>query len=317
MRVLVHYDHPELFTDLLTSRFPDVSLECCQSYAELEGVLNNFQPDVLFAIKFENRPYPREPVLACPSLKWISVGGAGVDHIAPWDPNVVTVTNGSGVASGVMAQYVMGALIALNMRFPKYWRQQADHVWDWGYVESLEGKTLTIVGLGNIGREIARLAGAMGLRVVGTRAHPAPTEGVDKVYGNEDLHSALADGDFVVISAPLLTSTRHMIDASAFAAMKDGVGLVDVSRGGVVDSQALIAAMEAGKLSGAVLDVFEQEPMPDDCPLWDRDNVLITPHCSSVFRGWERKTFAWFCDNLERYQAGKSLQNIVDPAKGY
>lgn len=317
MRVLVHYDQPELFVDLLSDRFPEVEMACCRSYKALEEDARRFDPQVLFAIKFEDRPYPREVILGMPSLEWVSVGGVGVDHLHPWDPAKLTVTNGAGVACDVMADYVIGAVIALAMRFPQFMRQQQRHEWRWSYVEPLAGKTLTIVGLGHVGQAVACRAAALGLRVVGTRAHPRPTEGVEKVYGPGELHEALGEGDFVVIASPLLDETRHMIGPQAFSAMQDGAGFVDVSRGGVVDSAALLEALEREKLAGAVLDVFETEPMPADSPFWDRPDVLVTPHSCAIFRGWERKTFGWFCDNLARYLAGEHLTNVVDPARGY
>jgi phosphoglycerate dehydrogenase-like enzyme len=165
--------------------------------------------------------------------------------------------------------------------------KQQRHRWEWEYVEPLAGKTLAVIGLGHVGQAVARRAVALGLRVVGTRARPRPTEFVDRVYGPDGLHAALAEGDFVAVTSPLLDETRHMIGPAAFEAMKEGAYIVDVSRGGVVDSAALLGALERGKLAGAVLDVFETEPMPADSAFWDRPDVLVTPHNCAVFRGWE------------------------------
>lgn len=317
MRVLVHFDRPELFTDLLTDRFADIELACCRDYASLGAVMADFRPEALFVIKFEDKRYPRDPIFETESLKWVSIGGAGVDHVHPWNPNVLTVTNGAGVASDVMADYAIAAITALSMRFPIFARQQQRCEWKVRYVASPKGKTLSLVGLGHVGRAIARRAATLELKVVGTRANPQPTEYVDQVFGTDQLLDALALGDFVVISAPLLAETQHLIDEAAFAAMKDGAYFIDISRGGVVKAEALITALQNGKLAGAVLDVFEQEPMPDDCPIWSMENVLVTPHTCAIFEGWERKSFARFCDNLERYLAGQPLHFIVDPARGY
>jgi phosphoglycerate dehydrogenase-like enzyme len=155
------------------------------------------------------------------------------------------------------------------------------------------------------------------MRVLGTRAHPVETPCVDTVYPASRLYEALAPGDFIVITTPLLESTRHLIDAEAIAAMKQGACLIDVSRGGVVDQSALIDGLLGHKLGGAVVDVFEREPLAADNALWDLDNVIITPHCSSVYDGWERRAAAMFCDNLQRFLAGQDLNNVVDPARGY
>ena len=317
MRVLVHYDKPELFLDLLTERFPTFEVECCRSYADLPSAMETFGPEVVFLIKFEDRAYPREPIIRSESLKWAAIGGAGADHLTPWDPERLIVTNGAGVASDVMANYVIAAIIAGAMRFPQFMRQQQRRQWQWAYVDPIEGKTLAVIGLGHVGQAVAERASKLGLRVVGTRARPRSTPSVAEVYGPEELPTALAQADFVAVCSPLLPETRHLIDAAAFAAMKQGAIFVDISRGGVVDSRALIDTLDRDRLGAAILDVFEQEPMPADCPLWDRENVLITPHSCAVFRGWERKTFGWFCDNLERFAAGRPLTNVVDPKRGY
>jgi phosphoglycerate dehydrogenase-like enzyme len=255
--------------------------------------------------------------MACRSLTWVSNGGAGVDHLMPWDPERITVTNASGVASHMMAEYVMAGMLALAIGLPAFMRRQMAHRWQFQPVAGVAGKTVAIVGLGRTGRAVARLASALDMRVVGTRAHPADTPHVHQVYPASALHQALGEADFVVVSAPLLASTRHLIDAEAIAAMKAGACLVDVSRGGVVDQTALSEGLRSQRLGGAVLDVFEREPLPGDSPLWDLDNVIITPHCSSVYRGWERRAAEMFCDNLDRWRAGEPLCNVVDPARGY
>ncbi len=316
-RILLHYDRTELFRDLIGERFRDAEIRCCNTYAGLVDALTDFTPRILFCIKFENRPYPRDAVMACRSLEWVSNGGAGVDHLLPWDPHRLIVTNASGVASRVMAEFVIGGILALAIGLPGFMRRQMRHDWQFEQVTGIAGKTVAIVGLGRTGRAVARLASALDMRVVGTRAHPAPTPHVETVYPATDLHEALSDSDYVVVTAPLLDSTRHLIDAGAIAAMKAGACLVDVSRGGVVDQSALVEGLRQRKLGGAVLDVFEREPLAADSPLWDLDNVVITPHCSSVYDGWERRAAEMFCDNLGRWLAGEPLSNVVDPARGY
>ena len=317
LRVLIHYDRPALFQDLIARRFPDLTLRCCESYADLAGALADFAPQILFCIKFENRPYPREAVMASPSIAWVSNGGAGVDHLLPWDPERVTVTNAAGVASQMMAEYVVGGMLALSIGLAGFMRRQMAHRWQFHQVAGVAGKTVAIIGLGRTGRAVARLASALDMRVIGTRAHPVETAHVHQVYPAAALHQALSQADFVVVAAPLLPGTRHLVDAGAIAAMKAGACVLDVSRGGVVDQAALSEGLRNQHLGGAVLDVFEREPLPADSPLWDLDNVIITPHCSSVYAGWERRAAEMFCDNLARWRAGEALQNVVDPARGY
>ena len=316
-RVLLHYDRTELFADHIIDRCPDVEVRCCHSYGDLATALEEFAPRILFCIKFENRPYPRDAVLACPSIKWVSNGGAGVDHLLPWDPDRLTVTNASGVASRMMAEYVIGGMLALSIGLPGFMRRQVERRWQFERVAGVAGKTVAIVGLGRTGRAVAKLASALDMGVIGTRARPAPTPGVDSVYPATELHRALGESDFVVVTAPLLESTRYLIDGAAIAAMKPGACLIDVSRGGVVDQSALIAGLESQELGGAVLDVFEREPLAADSPLWGLPNVIITPHCSSVYAGWELRAAQMFCDNLQRWLAGEALENVVDPERGY
>lgn len=316
-RILVHFDRPEPLARRIAERCADAQIACCTTYAGLARALAEFAPEILFCIKFGDRPYPREAVMDCPSLRWVSNGGAGVDHLMPWDPRRLTVTNASGVASGMMAEYVIGAMLALAIGWPAFLRRQRAREWRSREVTGIAGRTAAIIGLGRTGRAVARLASAFGMRVVGTRAHPAPTPWVDTVLGPRDLHRALGEGDYVIVTAPLVESTRHLIDAAAIAAMKPGARLVDVSRGGVVDQSALAEALESGRVGGAVLDVFEREPLPATSPLWAMDDVIITPHCSSVYSGWELRAVDMFCENLARRRAGGVLENVVDPARGY
>ena len=316
-RILVHYDRPEPLRERIAERFPDADIACCDTYAGLPGALKTFAPEILFCIKFENRPYPRSHVMASPTITWVSNGGAGVDHLVPWDPGRLTVTHASGVASAMMAEYVIGGMLALAIGLPGFLRRQMAREWRFEQVSGIAGATVAIIGLGRTGQAVARLASAHGMRVLGTRAHPVETAGVDTVLAPDRLHEALAIGDYVVVTAPLLPSTRHLVDAAAISDMKPGARLVDVSRGGVVDQSALVHGLASGKLAGAVLDVFEREPLPVESPLWSMENVIITPHCSSVYAGWELRAVDMFCDNLARREAGEDLENVVNPARGY
>jgi phosphoglycerate dehydrogenase-like enzyme len=274
-KLLIHYDRPEVFLDLITARFPELQLCCCPSYAALGADMAAFGPDVVYCIKFEALPYPREDLIASPALKWVSVGGVGLDHLAPWDPARLKVTNSAGVASDVMAQYVLAAILALTLRLPVFARAQAERRWDPQEIRSIADKTVAVLGLGHTGHDVAR------------------------VRGPEALHEVLGQADYVVVSLPLTAGTRHIIDRRAIAAMKPGAMLIDVSRG------------------GAALDVFEHEPLPPDSPFWGLENVIVTPHSSSVYEGWERGSAAMFCDKLARWRAGQPLEKVVDPARGY
>jgi phosphoglycerate dehydrogenase-like enzyme len=230
----------------------------------------------------------------------------------------VTVTNAAGVAADMMAEYALGAMLSFSLDLRGFERRQRAHHWDLGAkVEPIEGRTVLILGLGKTGEAVARRAKAMGLSVLGVRAQPRPTPNVDAVHGMEDLPDLWGRADFIVCATPLLDTTRGLVDAGAFAAMKPSAVLIDVSRGGVVDEAALLSALASGRLKGAALDVFATEPLPPEHPFWDFDNVIITPHCSSVYDGWDLKAARMFAENLSRYRDGAPLANVVDPRRGY
>tara|TARA_B100000676_G_scaffold265341_1_gene278320 strand:- start:4767 stop:5720 length:954 start_codon:yes stop_codon:yes gene_type:complete len=317
MRVLIHNDRPEPLRERLLELVPDVEVGLCDSYDGLVTATQAFEPEVQFHIRFEDKPYPVEAVFDVPGLRWLGVGGVGVDHLGPWDPEAITVTNGAGVASEALAWHVLGSIIALTLKYPLFARRQAEHIWAWQDVGHVWGKTVCVVGLGHIGRDIAKLCNAVGLRVVGTRANPQPTDNVDQVFGPDGLHKALAEADYVAVCTPKVPSTIGLIDGAAFAAMKPGACLIDVSRGGVTLADQLMAALDSGHLAGASLDVFDPEPMPDDHPIWGREDVMITPHSCATFEGWELKALEMFADNLKRLKAGQPLFNVVDPVRGY
>ena len=222
-----------------------------------------------------------------PVVKWLAVGGSGVDHLGPWNSAAVTVTNTAGAGADMMAEYVLGAMLSFSLGLRGFFRQQQARQWIAGKVEPIEGATLLILGLGHTGCAVARRAKAMGMVTLGVRARPRPTAHVDEVHGVDALPGLWGHADFIVCSVPLLAETRGLVGADAFAAMKPGAVLIDVSRGGVVDEAALIAALDGNRLKGAALDVFATEPLPADHPLWGYDNVIITPHSSSVYDGWD------------------------------
>ncbi len=318
MKVLIHHDQPEECLAVIEAHDPGLEIRCCRTYGELPDMLDAFGPEVIYGIRFAGTPtFPRRAILDSPTVEWMAVGGSGTDHIAPWDPAAFTVTNAAGVASGSMAQYAIGAILGLTIGFPGFDRDRRARRWDPRAIGMIDGKTVTVVGLGKTGCAVAWRAKALGLRVVGVRARPRPTPNVDRVYSSEDLHAALGEGDYVVLSVPLTDRTRGFVDAAAFRAMRPGVILVDVSRGGVVEAAALLDAVGSGHVAGVALDVFEDEPLPPESPFWDLENAILTPHCSSVYDGWEGRSAEIFCENLERWRKGEPLENVVDPIRGY
>jgi phosphoglycerate dehydrogenase-like enzyme len=318
MKLIVHSDKPALVLDTLHRRLPGFAILSCTDYCGLPAMLEREMPDILYTVRFAGTPnFPRAAILACPSLEWVSVGGSGTDHLAPWDPSRLTVTNAAGVGAETMAQYTIAAILHFTLGLPDFAALQREHRWTQGKVASAKGLTLAILGLGKTGQAVAPLAKALGMTVIGIRANPSETPYVDRVEPTERLQEVLGEAHFVLVCLPLTARTRYLLDAPQFAAMKHGTVLIDVSRGGIVRHSALVASLADSTLKGAALDVFETEPLPQENPLWTMPNVIITPHCSSVYDGWERRSIEMFCDNVDRWRRGEKRENIVDPDRGY
>jgi len=317
-QIIIHTDNPEPAREIVHAAHPDIQTHACTSYDGLEPLLRETGAEVVFSVRFAGTPtYPRSVLVESGLVKWLTVGGSGTDHLTPWDPQIVTVTNSAGVAADMMAEYVIGTLFTFSLNLRHFRHAQEQHVWNRGTVAPLAGRTILILGLGKTGQAVARLSRAIGMRVLGVRANPQPTDSVDEVIAMDAVGGLWGQADIVVSCVPLLPTTRGMVDDAAFKAMKPGALFVDVSRGGVVDQAALIGALQTGHLGGAVLDVFEVEPLPQSSPLWDFENVLITPHCCAIYDGWEKNSVKMFCENLTRYRQGKPLSNVVDPVRGY
>ncbi len=317
-RVILHAADPDPLAAELLITHPDANITTCNDYAGLPALLASFRPEVVYSIRFAGTPgYPKEALFGNCGPAWLAVGGAGVDHLGPWNPERTTVTNAAGVAAGIMAEYAIGGMLHFMLDVPGLERDRAARIWRERTVRAIAGKTVLIVGLGHTGRAVAARAKAFGMKVIGTRARPCDMDNVDTVHRTEELQGLCPEADFIVVCVPLLDSTRSLIDADTFATMKPGAVLIDVSRGGVVDQSALVDALRSGRLLGACLDVFEQEPLPHDSPLWDLNNALISPHCSSVTDDWELASVRLFIDNLSRWREGSTLLNIVDPTRGY
>lgn len=275
-----------------------------------------------------------------PALKWIQFYFAGIDKAFQQEVHQrsgVQLTSASGTMVSQMGEYVMMALLMLGHKAPDMFRFQQQKIWHEHRIEKLEpielrGSTVGIVGYGSIGREVARLLYSYGAKVLATKRdvmHPEDDgyvpEGLGdpkgnyfhRLYPNEALNAMLKECDFVVISPPLTAETHQMISTEQFAAMKPGAFLVNVSRGPVVDTNALIEAARSGRLGGAVLDVFEEEPLPADSPLWDPPNVVITPHIAGVSKRSMDALVDLFVANLGRYLKGQELYNLIDPEQGY
>lgn len=259
-----------------------------------------------------------------PRLRWIQAGGAGVNSYDLTDiaRRGIVLTNASGVAAPNIAEHVMGMMLALARRIPALVHSQAAREWrdhvTHREVSELLGATLLIVGVGDIGQDLAHRAAAFGMDVLGVRRRAmSELPGFTRVVGRGDLAKVVGSADHIVVTLPETPETRGMFDAELIAKMKPGAILYNVGRGPVIDTQALIAALESGRLGGAGLDVTDPEPLPAESPLWTMDNVLITSHTSgSTPRYWQR-LLPLVTDNIRRIQAGERPRNVVDLEAGY
>ena len=257
------------------------------------------------------------------SLRWVQLSSAGADRV---DPALITeagitFTTASGLHAVPIAEFVITYMLMLEKGWPRLWQSQVAGTYDRTVVPGdLAGKTVGIVGMGTIGRECARLARGLGCRTLGMRrsfTERGPDAEADEAVPPGDLEYLLAESDFVVIAAPLTEETRGMIGAAQLAAMQPSAYLLNIARGELIDEPALIDALRARTIAGAALDVFEREPLPSDSPLWQLDNVILTPHVTGGVEDYSGRATEIFCSNLERYLRGEPLENVVDPSKGY
>ncbi len=257
-------------------------------------------------------------VRKAPQLKWLHVFNAGVDHSIYTEmlERGVRLTTSSGSASGAIAQTAIMGLLALARGFPHWLAAQRRREWTPMRGEAsprdLAGQTAVILGLGRIGTEIARLARALGLVVIGVRRAPRkPDDPVDELHPPAALPGLLARCDWLVITCPLTPETRGLLNAELIAKLPREACIINVARGEIVNEPALIAALQSGRLAGAYLDVFETEPLPPESPLWDLANVIVTPHNAGAAAGGDERVLEIFLDNLARWHRGAPLVNEI------
>jgi len=286
-----------------------VTVRACAAPAEAEAVIG--ETEILYAWNF-----PPHLLGRAPRLRWVQSMGAGVERfIVPELPPGVTLTRAAGIFGPWMAEYTLGWCLWVTQHVDTFREQQRQRRWRPIDPRRLHGATLCVVGLGAIGRTIARSARSFGMTVVGVRRSRRRSPAVHAVYGAGALRRALGRADFVVLTVPLTGATHGLVGAAELAAMKSSAWLINIARGPVVDEPALLGALRARRIAGAVLDVFDLEPLPPDHPLWDLDNVVITPHISGPSTPDEIALI--FNDNLRRYLAGRPLRHVVDPRRGY
>ena len=324
--LLVHHrfelwNTPAWFVERLRKEFPSIEIVHLHSYDGAEEHLRD--SEAVFTISL--RP---EQFAVARKLRWVHSPSAAVHQFmfAELVKSDVVLTNGSEVHGPVVAEHVIALMFALARKIPMAVRLQQRRVWGQEEIwtegprpRELAGATLGLIGLGSIGHRVAQMAAAIGMRVIALREHPEKEkpEYVDVVFGSSAVNDLLAQSDYVVIAAPLTPATRGLMNAARMAVMKSDAFLINVGRGPQIDEVALVDALRNRRIAGAALDVFEEEPLPSDSPLWNLENLLITPHTAGLTeKAWQRH-YQVFSENLRRYLAHQPLLYQVDKQIGY
>lgn len=312
---------PAWFPEKVQRNFPQLEVTHRNNYHNIEDHLCD--AEIIFA--FSLRP---DQFTAARSLRWLHSPTAAVHQLLfpEFVNSDVVLTNSSELHGPVVAEHVLALVLALAKKLPQAAVLQQKHrfepetIWKNGvHPRELAGATLGLIGLGSIGRRVAKMAAALGMRVIAVREHveKGSPEGVSAVYPSSALEECLSLSDFVVAAAPVTGGTNGLFNAKRFAKMKPGAYFINVGRGEQVEETALIDALRSGHLAGAALDVFQQEPLPADSPLWEVENLLITPHIASQTEQLWPRHYEVFSENIRRYLGHEPLLFVVDKQKGY
>ena len=259
---------------------------------------------------------------SAPRLRWVQATSAGIGEFLASTGlarSGIEFTTAAGVHGTALAEFVTLGLLYFTKRFPDLTARQREHRWERYTADRLAGRHVLLVGLGHVGRAVARQLGGLGVDVIGmARTQPAELpEGVAHLVTREALIETLRGMDGLVLACPYTPMTHHMIGPAELAALPDGAIIVNVARGSVIDESALLDTLRTGRLRGAALDVFEREPLPAGSPLWDRPDVLVSPHSASTVKGENELIVELFVDNMRRFLDGRPLRNRYDPERGY
>jgi phosphoglycerate dehydrogenase-like enzyme len=279
--------------------------------------------EVLFGLPGDSAEGLRDVVRRSERLRWVQGTAAGAGEqvaaagLSRRERERVAVTTSAGVHAVPLAEFALLGLLAFAKDLPRLLRDRAGRRWDHYAAGELRGRTVLVLGLGGIGREVVRLASAFGMRTLGIRRRPDDVPHLDELHPPERLRELLPRADAVVVTLPRTKATRGLLGADELALLPQGAILVNVGRGAVVDEDALVEALREGRLAGAALDVFAREPLPPESPLWELPNVLLAPHTMALSIHENERIVELFCANLRRYLAGEALTNLVDPEHDY
>jgi glyoxylate/hydroxypyruvate reductase len=271
------------------------------------------------AFDFPSGHFGDLPAVA-PRLRWLQSTSAGIGQMVRrvgLDQTDITFTTASGVHARPLADFCLMAMLMFAKNYVLMERDKKAKRWERYAGEELTGKTLAIVGIGRVGQEVARHGKRMDMRVTGMRRSDAPVPNIDKLFDRADLHAMLREADFLVLAAPHTPETEGIIGEAELAVLKPSAVLINIGRGALVDEDAMIRALEEKRLAGAALDVLRDEPPPQDSPLWDMPNVILSPHSASTVAQENARITDIFCDNLRRYLRGEPLRNVLDKERLY
>jgi phosphoglycerate dehydrogenase-like enzyme len=273
--------------------------------------------DFLLASRF-----PHAVVNDAPRLRWIHTTGAGVDQLMPLERlrSDLILTNSSGIHSDKAAEFAQMALLMLNSQMPRVLQAQREHRWEPRLTTTIRGKTVLVIGFGDLGMAAARAAQAAGLRVIGLNRSGSASGATDAAHvlaPVDALDEWLPQADFVIVTAPLTPATRNLLSAQRLARMRPGAGIINMSRAALIDYAALFERLRSGACSGAILDVFDPEPLPDDNAAWDVPGLVVTPHISCDAPDYSVRVLELWFGNFARLLRGEPLMNVVSLARGY
>lgn len=297
--------------DAIRAHNPSGALMVCETEEEL--LASGFDAEILFSW---GRLTPNRYCAQCTNLKWIQSLSAGAEGLLELDcaKSPLIISKLAGVHGTPMSESAIAYILSFLRALPRLRDQQKRHIWKKPVNPSPDecrNKTVAIVGIGDIGKEVARKCRAFDMKVIGCRRTPNPMEYVDEMYSTAELDQVLGQADFVVCLVPHTPESVHMFGTAQFAAMKPTAVFINIGRGSVVDTSALIDALKNGVIAGAALDALEEEPLPADSPLWDMENVLLTPHCCADSPFYFDRAIPVVCENLDRFLRGDEILHRV------
>jgi phosphoglycerate dehydrogenase-like enzyme len=302
---------PEITTQYyarLQARFPALDIHLVDHHSKVGPYIGSADVLVTFGPMLTNKV-----LCQATNLKWIQALGTGVDNLAdlPSLRRDITITNVRGIHGAAMSEAAIMAMLALARDFPRVIRNQDRHLWERWPARLLEGRCVGILGIGVIAEALAPKCKALGMSVVGISSVKRAVAGFDRVCGREELVSAVRELDYLVVLTPYSPATRHIVDIAVLSAMKPTSYLINLARGGVIDEEALIKVLQNTQIAGAALDVFSQEPLPEDHPLWSMKNVIAMPHLGGFFDGYPDRALPVVEENIRRFLAG-DLSNMIN-----